>query len=166
MTAATCATVLGPAEGVASWFLTNRIVLKATAESTGGAYGLFEAHLPAGFSPPLHVHHREDETFWILEGRFTVRCGDQTFSAEAGSYVFAPRGVPHTFVVEGGAPGRLLTLLTPGGSEAFFVQAGRPAPGPGLPPPAPPDLERLAVIAAGFDMEFVGPPLAPRGAGR
>lgn len=166
MTATTCAVALGPAEGTASWFLTNRVVVKATAATTRGAYGLFEAHLPPGFSPPLHVHHREDETFWILDGRFTVRCGDATFSAEPGSYVFAPRGVPHTFVVEGDAPGRLLTLLTPGGSEAFFMEAGRRPEGPGLPPPGRPDLERLAEVAARFDMEFVGPPLAPGRADR
>ena len=166
MTPTTCTVALGPGEGTPLWFLTNRITMKATARTTGGAYALFEALLPAGFSPPMHIHHREDETFWVLEGHVTVRCGDETFHAGPGGYVFAPRGVPHTFVIEGGAPGRLLTLLTPGGSEAFFAEAGRAAEGPGLPPPAPPDLERLAGIAARFDMEFVGPPLAPGEADR
>src|SRR5262245_12632782 len=78
---------LGPGEGEAIWFLTNRITIKARARATGGAYGLFEAELPAGFSPPLHVHHREDEAFWILEGEFSVRCGDRTFPAGPGSFV-------------------------------------------------------------------------------
>jgi mannose-6-phosphate isomerase-like protein (cupin superfamily) len=168
MTSTSGATVLGPGEGAAHWFLSNRITVKATAATTGGGYGLFEADIPAGFSPPLHIHHREDETFWVLDGELTVRCGQQTFRAGPGAYVFAPRGVPHTFVVEGARPGRLLTLLTPAGSEAFFAEAGRPATGPGLPPSASlaPALDRLAEIAARFDMEFVGPPLAPSGAGQ
>ena len=155
------ALTLGPGEGDAIWFLTNRITIKAAARATGGAYGLFEAELPAGFSPPLHVHHREDESFWILEGEFTVRCGERTFRASPGSFVFAPRGIPHTFVVDGSAPGRLLTLLTPGGSEAFFAGVGRPAEGDGLPPPAPFDIPRLKEVGARFGIDIVGPPMMP-----
>jgi mannose-6-phosphate isomerase-like protein (cupin superfamily) len=155
------ALTLGPGQGDAIWFLTNRITIKATARATGGAYGLFEAELPAGFSPPLHVHHREDESFWILEGEFTVRCGAQTFRASPGAFVFAPRGIPHTFVVDGPSPGRLLTLVTPGGAEAFFAAVGRPAAGDGLPPPGPLDIPRLTEVGARFGIEIVGPPMTP-----
>jgi mannose-6-phosphate isomerase-like protein (cupin superfamily) len=150
---------LDAGEGEAVWFLSNRVTVKATAASTGGAYGLIEALLPPGFSPPLHVHHREDESFWVLEGRFTVVCDGRTIAAGPGSYVFVPRDAPHTFVVEGDAPGRLLTLLTPGGSEAFFVAAGRPAAGDGLPPAGPIDLAALARVAPQFGLEIIGPPL-------
>src|SRR5262245_8717919 len=134
---------LHPGGGQAVWFLRNRITIKATAAATGGAYGLFESYLAPGFSPPLHVHHREDEAFWVLEGELTMRCGDRTFRAAAGSFVFLPRDMPHTFVVEGDAPARMLTLLTPGGGEGLFVDAGRPAEHDGLPPPGPLDLDRL-----------------------
>lgn len=150
---------LGAGEGDAIWFLTNRITIKARARTTGGAYGLFEAELPAGFSPPLHVHHREDETFWILDGDFSVQCGDRRFRAGPGAYVFAPRGIPHTFVVDGPSPGRLLTLLTPGGGEEFFTAMGRPAEAGGLPPPEPIDIPRLKQIAARFGIDIVGPPM-------
>jgi mannose-6-phosphate isomerase-like protein (cupin superfamily) len=152
---------LGPGEGPAIWFLTNRMTIKATAQSTGGAYGLVESLLAPGFSPPLHVHHREDEAFWVLEGDVTMRCGDRTFRAGAGSFVFLPRNVPHTFVVEGDAPARMLTLLTPGGGEGLFVDASRPAEHGGLPPAGPPDIERLKRVSERYGAEIVGPPLAP-----
>ena len=148
-------------EGEPFWFLHNRAVVKATAESTGGSFGLLESCIPAGASPPLHVHHREDETFWVLEGTFTILCGDRTFRAGPGSYVFLPRDVPHGFVVEGPGDARLLTLLTPGGGEGFFVEAGRPAEGPGLPPRDPLDLVALERAAVKFGIELIGPPLRP-----
>lgn len=153
------AAVLGAGEGTPVWFLGNLMVLKATARSTNGAYGLLESWVPAGASPPLHIHHREDETFWILEGSVTVRCGEETFRAGAGSYVFLPRGVPHTFRVDGDAPAHMLTMLSPGGGEAFFVEGGRPAESGTLPPPGAPDLVRLEHVAHEFGSEFVGPPL-------
>ena len=153
------AVVVGPGEGTPIWFLGNLMVVKATAQSTNGAYGLLESWIPVGASPPLHVHHREDEAFWVLEGTLTIRCGAETYQAAAGSYVFLPRGVPHTFRVDGTAPARMLTLLTPGGGEAFFVEGGRPAERATLPPEGPPDLARLQRVAHEFGSEFVGPPL-------
>ena len=151
--------ILGPGEGTPVWFLGNLMVVKATAESTNGAYGLLESLVPAGSAPPLHVHHREDEAFWVLEGALTVRCGAETWRAPAGSYVFLPRGTPHTFRVDDDAPVRMLTLLTPGGGERFFVEGGRPAERATLPPAAPPDFARLQRVAHDFGSEFVGPPL-------
>jgi mannose-6-phosphate isomerase-like protein (cupin superfamily) len=155
------AIMLAPGEGRNIWFLANRMTVKATAETTGGAFGLLESHIAPGFSPPLHVHHREDESFWVLSGELTMRCGDRTFRAGPGSFVFLPRDVPHTFVVEGDAPARLLTLLTPGGGEGVFIDGGRPAAHDGLPPAARPDIEALTRVSAQYGAEIVGPPLAP-----
>ncbi len=149
------------AEGPAVWFLGNRMTVKATAATTGGAYGLLESWIPAGFSPPLHVHHREDESFWVLEGDMTMQCGGRLFRAPAGSFVFLPRDVPHTFVVEGLAPARMLTLLTPGGGEMFFVEGGRPADHDRLPEPARPDVQMLKRVGERFGIEIVGPPMPP-----
>jgi mannose-6-phosphate isomerase-like protein (cupin superfamily) len=162
---ADAARFLAPGEGQAIWFLRNRITMKATAATTGGAYGMFESYIAPGFSPPLHVHHREDEAFWVLEGDVTMRCGDRVFRAGRGAYVFLPRGVPHTFVVEGDAPARMLTILTPGGGEGVFIDAGRPAEHDGLPPAAPPDIEKLKRVTAAYGGEIVGPPMAPGGRG-
>ena len=150
-----------PGEGETTWFQPNRMVLKASADTTGGAFGLLESWVRAGSSPPLHVHHREDESFWVLEGRVRFRAGDLDLEAGPGSFVFLPRDVPHTFVVEGDEDAHLLTLLTPGGGERFFLDAGRPAEGPGLPPPGPPDVEKLEQVAELYGAEIVGPPLTP-----
>jgi mannose-6-phosphate isomerase-like protein (cupin superfamily) len=157
------ASFLGPGDGQPIWFLRNRMTVKATAETTGGAYGLLESLIVPGFSPPLHVHHREDEAFYVLEGELTMRCGDRTFRASAGAFVFLPRGVPHTFVVEGNEPARMLTLLTPGGGEKLFVDGGRPPEHDGLPPATPPDIAALKRVTEQYGGEIVGPPTAPAG---
>jgi mannose-6-phosphate isomerase-like protein (cupin superfamily) len=153
---------VAPGVGERIWFTTNLMTVKATAETTGGAYGLLEAVAPAGSGPPLHVHHREDESFWILDGVLTVVCGDDTVTAGPGSYVFLPRDVPHTFVVEGETPARLLSMSTPGGLERYFAAVGRPAETEGLPPAGPPDVARLDRIGRGFGLEILGPPIHRR----
>jgi mannose-6-phosphate isomerase-like protein (cupin superfamily) len=152
-----------PGEGQATWFINSRMVVRASGAATGGAYGLVESWIPAGFSPPLHVHHREEEAFFVLEGRVRFRCGDEEIEGGPGTHVFLPRDVPHTFVVEGDEPAHMLTLLTPGGGEGFFVDAGRAPEGPGLPPPAPPDIEQLKRVSERYGAEVIGPPLTPTG---
>lgn len=151
--------ILKTEEGGAIWYVNNRATIKATAADTGGAFSLVDMQVAIGHGPPLHIHHTEDEAFWVLEGHLTVRCGEETFSAGPGSFVYTPRGTPHTFRLEGETPARLLVLLIPGGGEGFFIEAGRPAEGPGLPVPRPPDVAYLASVAAKYHLEFVGPPL-------
>jgi len=150
---------VGPSEGPAVWFLQNRMVLKATAESTGGAFGLVESLIAPGAAPPMHVHYDEDEAFYVLDGELTFQCGDETARATRGSFVFLPRGVPHGFVVESDTPVRMLTLLVPGGSEHMFVEGGRPAQHDGLPPIAPPDIPQLQRVAQKYGNAIVGPPM-------
>jgi mannose-6-phosphate isomerase-like protein (cupin superfamily) len=145
--------------GEVVWFLDSRMTIKSSASTTLGQFGLVEALVPPGNSPALHIHHAEDEIFWIIEGHLTYRCGDETFPAAPGSYVRLPRGVPHTFVVEGDSNARYLILYVPGGAERFFLEAGRPAEGDGLPPRGPMDFELMARISAKFKMEIVGPPM-------
>jgi len=152
-----------PGEGQALWFLRNRMSVKATADSTGGAFGLVESLMAPGFSPPMHIHHREDESFYVLEGELTMQCGEQRFRASAGAFVFLPRDVPHTFVVEGDRTARVLTLLTPNDGEGVFIEGGRRPECDGLPPAAPPDVDALKQVSARFGAEIVGPPIAPAG---
>lgn len=149
-------------EGESSWFLINHMTLKASKDETAGGFGLVESLIAPGSSPPLYVHHGEDESFYALEGELTFTAGDETFEAGPGSFVFLPRDLPHTFVVEGDEPARLLTLLTPGGGERFFVDGGRPPEHEGLPPAGPPDIEQLKRVAEQYGNEIVGPPLQPK----
>jgi mannose-6-phosphate isomerase-like protein (cupin superfamily) len=139
------------------------MTIKASGEATNGAFGLTEAVVPPGFSPPMHVHHREEESFYVIDGVLRVQCGDEIFTARAGSFVTLPRDVPHSLIADGTTPVRMLNLMTPRGGEGFFVEAGRPAEGDGLPPEAPVDVERLRRAARHYDTEIVGPPLAPAG---
>ena len=153
-----------PDDGQAVWFTTNRITVKATAEQTGGAFGLWEAVAAPGSSPPMHIHHAQDESFYVLEGAITVFCGEQTITGGPGSFVFLPRGVPHTFVVEGDQPARFIGLSTPGGAEGYFLAVGTEPETDGLPPQRPLDIPLLQRWAEPFGMEIVGPPKPPTGA--
>jgi mannose-6-phosphate isomerase-like protein (cupin superfamily) len=131
------------------------------ASGTVGSQAIWEALAPPGDSPALHVHRTDDESFFVIEGHMRFRCGDRDIAAGPGSFVFLPRGVPHTFVVEGTTNARFLGLLTPGGGEQFFVDAGRPAEADGLPPKTPPDIDLLKRASAKYAMEIVRPPLTP-----
>jgi mannose-6-phosphate isomerase-like protein (cupin superfamily) len=154
--------VVGPNDGEATWFLGTRMVIKATAQSTGGTFGLLENRLAAGFSPPLHIHHQEDESFWILEGKLTLVCDGQTYQAGPGSFVYLPRDLPHTFRVDGG-PARVLELVQPGGHERFYVEGGRPALDDSIPEIDPRDFERIGALLAKYRLEEAGPPLQAAG---
>ncbi|HEY6961126.1 MAG TPA: cupin domain-containing protein [Gaiellaceae bacterium] len=98
----------------------NTIWVRASAADTGGAYTLIEAQQIAGTGPPLHTHDAEDETFWVIEGTYTIWAGDEEFSAVAGDMVLVPRRVPHRFQCR--RDGRMLLLYTPGGFEGFFAE--------------------------------------------
>ena len=100
--------------------------LKASRHATGGALSVFETTIEAG--PPLHVHDREDECFYVLDGELSVRCGGDAFDAATGSFVFLPRGRPHRFRA-GGLPARLLLIAVPGGIEDYFGQINSAATG-------------------------------------
>jgi quercetin dioxygenase-like cupin family protein len=141
------------------WWQGALMTVKAHRDSTGGALGLVEARFPAGFGPPLHVHHREDEALYVLDGELRCRRGDTEFTAGQGELVFGPREVPHTFKAgPGGA--RALVLLTPAGFERMFQEGGVPAHDPTTPPTDDYDLERVGELAARYGMDVVGPPLA------
>lgn len=144
-------------EGQAVWFLGALLIVKATGEQTGGAFGLTDHVLPAGWASPYHMHQNEDEAFYVVEGEMTFYVGDERVKAKSGTFVYGPRGVPHGFAVEGTAPARMLLLNTPAGFEGFPVEVGEPAKELTLPPAEPPDLERLMAIAAKYDIEILGP---------
>jgi quercetin dioxygenase-like cupin family protein len=152
--------VSGPREGEAIWYLDVLKVVKAPAAATGGRISVSEQVMPEGSSPPLHVHHREDEAFYVLEGQLTCQAGDQVLIATTGSFVWLPREVPHTFRVDS-STARILSLCVPGGFEAFFEAIGRPATRLTLPAPAeePADMGAMAGHAEAYGVELLGPPM-------
>jgi mannose-6-phosphate isomerase-like protein (cupin superfamily) len=146
-------------EGDARWFLDTRMTIKAGGDATAGGFTLLEFSAPEGFAPPLHVHHDEDEGFYVLEGCLHVVCGDDRWSVRRGGFVFLPRQVPHSFLVDGGSV-RALQITTPAGFEDFVRELGQPATHRGLPEPSEPDVARLAEVSARHGYGILGPPPA------
>ena len=121
-------------EGEACWWFGTLAVIKTTAAETGGQLTIIEVTNPPGFEAPLHVHHRDDEGFWILEGSATFEVGDRTIEARAGDYLFGPRDIPHRYSV-GHAGCRMLFIMVPGGMEDVVRATSEPAASRTLPPP-------------------------------
>ncbi len=152
---------LAPGEGQAVWFLGTLMSVKVDAARTDGAYMLVECLLAPGFGPPPHIHHRDDEAFYILEGELSGFCGDRTWRGGPGAFVFMPRGIPHAFRVEGDTPARVLQLGNGSGFERFIAEAGEPARAPTLPPPPGPDaIGRMLATAPKYAIEILPPPAA------
>src|ERR671917_2807852 len=123
-------------EGNARWWGGSLATIKATGKQTGDLYSIVEVLEPQGAQAPLHLHHKEDEAFYVLEGEMTFRIGEETIKASPGSFVFGPKDVPHTYAVDSG-PARVLFLLSPAGFEGFIEDISKPAKGLTLPPSEP-----------------------------
>lgn len=147
-------------EGEARWWMGALAIIKASGKDTNGHFSLVEVVEHEGAAAPLHVHHNEDEAFWILDGSLTFEVGEKTIKAETGSFLFGPRDVPHRYTVDKG-PARLLFILTPSGFEEFIRETSEPASSPILPPrsDAPPtdeEMEQLMPIVQKYGMEILG----------
>ena len=149
-----------PGEGEAFWVAGELLTLKTRREDTDGACTVLEEVSPPGAAgPPPHVHHREDETFCVLEGELEFALGDRTFRAVAGSVVHAPKGVPHSFKNAGTGPCRMLVVVSPGGLESFFEEVGESAADGSSPPPfGREEIERMLAIAPRYGIEMLPPP--------
>jgi quercetin dioxygenase-like cupin family protein len=140
--------LLAPSEGEALRVLGETITIKVRGEETGGAYSMIETVAPPGGGPPLHVHHREDESFYVLEGEFEVRIADETLRVGPGAFLFAPRDIPHTYRNVGDSPGRFVAVISPPGFERFFKEVHE------LGQEGPPAREALLALARKYDLEF------------
>ena len=144
-------------EGEARWWFASLAEITLTAEQTGGLLSIIGITEPPGSDGPLHVHHREDETFWIREGEVTFEVGGSTIQARAGDVVFGPRDVPHRYTVgDGGC--RMLFIMTPGGFEGLVRDMSVPAQSRTVPPPSDeePDWEHVAAVAKAYGCELLG----------
>ena len=141
------------------WYSGWLLTFLATAEETSGRFALIEATARKGNVPPRHIHHREEETFYVLEGEMKVAVGDRTFKATPGTLVCLPREVAHSFAIESEQL-RALILLTPAGLEGFFKEFSVPAPAMTLPPPdelAYSEVQRMLEAAPRYGLEFLLP---------
>ena len=148
-----------PANGLAEvWWLGGRVAIKAGSAQTCGRGAHLEFDDPRGTAPPLHIHHGEDETFYVISGSVTIFAGDERIDASAGDFAFVPRGTAHSYLVTS-ERARMLVTFSPGGIEAFFVEAGVPDDGSGVPPAEGvlPPPEELARTLARYGCEIVGP---------
>lgn len=137
-------------------FLGGPTAVRASGETTGGAFALVEHwEVPAGFGSPYHTHSREDESFYIIEGEVAFVCDGKWLKAGPGDFVFGPRGIPHGFQVVGKSLARLLLLCNPAGFEQFVIELKEPM-NPTV-PPGPPDIPKLIATAAKWGIEIHGP---------
>jgi mannose-6-phosphate isomerase-like protein (cupin superfamily) len=156
----------GLAEGRAVRMPRARLITrKVSSEQTGGAYSLFEVLVAPGGGEGPHVQHREDECFYVLEGRFEFLQENVRIEAGPGSLVYVPKGNMHAFENAGETTGKLLVSQTPGGAyEGFVEEVGEPATGEGrlqATPGSPNNAEKLAAVGALYGVETV-PPLPQR----
>jgi quercetin dioxygenase-like cupin family protein len=149
--------VLAEDEGSAIWFAGALMVLKTGTDDSEGRFTLLDQWVGADYATPLHVHHAEDEAWYVLEGEMTFRFGDERFTAGPGSWVFLPRDVPHGFRA-GPEGARLLTFAAPSGFDHFVREFGEPAQSATLPPPGPLDMQKLLQLTEKYRIEIVGPP--------
>lgn len=139
-------------EGRVVHFYADEIEVKAQGEGMD----VFEITTNAGCEPPLHVHEREDESFYVLDGEVTFYVGDAVVRGEAGTYLLAPRGIAHTYVVDSGIA-RMVVTATPSGFIEMFG-AVQEAFGGAMPEtPAPEHGALLGATLAQFGISIVGP---------
>jgi quercetin dioxygenase-like cupin family protein len=137
---------LAPGGGREILFRGTRMHVKV-GHADSPAYSLIEMAHPANVGPALHLHPGGDEAFYVLEGEYEIRCGDQVFVGTVGSFVFVPRGVPHRYTV-GSAGGRVL-VITPAGLERYFAEVADQLGAGAV------SMEAEATIAARYGQEFL-----------
>ena len=133
--------------------------LLVTAEDTGGAYELMKFSVPNGLGPPPHIHHREDEHFFVLEGEFEVTIGSQTHMAKSGTFLHLPKHVPHGLRATNAELCSFLCWVIPGNLGRFFNSFKKPWPKDSKYPPllTENDIQDLVRVSKDFDIELLPP---------
>jgi mannose-6-phosphate isomerase-like protein (cupin superfamily) len=142
--------ILRPGEGLTIDLGNFQMSVKASAEQTGGAFTLLEADEPAGFGPPMHIHHDAGEAFYVVAGEYIIFVRDKQFACPAGSFIYIPAGVPHGFRV-GAEPSRKLNIYTPAAMLGYFDELSAAIAAGAADP------DWLTEIAERHGMEVIGP---------
>jgi len=125
---------------------------------SAGACSIFELGVPSRSGPPLHVHHREDEWYYVLSGEFLFEVNGEQSQLPVGGSIWAPRDARHRWANTSGAEGKLILVCQPGGFEKFFDELGK---GPPLNTEKPSEIHQLHELHAKYGMELLGPPIFP-----
>jgi quercetin dioxygenase-like cupin family protein len=152
---------LASGEGLADvWWKTGRVTVKTSARETAGGFSQVEISDPRGTAPPMHIHHHDDEAFYVLDGELTLFADGARIDAGPGDYVFVPRGTEHAYLVRSSMC-RVLVTFSPAGFEDVFVEAGVVATGSEPPADAVlPSPEEFVRLLAPYGCEITGPPPA------
>jgi quercetin dioxygenase-like cupin family protein len=166
MSADTGNTVLvrGPGDGPATWALGGLFEQVASGAETAGSFSLSLVTQPPGAATPLHVHTREAEAFYLLDGRLTYQAGEHLHHLVAGSFIYLPADIPHAFRVTGAVPARFLAVVAPGGLMDLYDEVGQPADQHQLPEASEPsaaEIERWLTASPRYGLRVLGPPLPP-----
>ena len=147
--------VLGPGEGKTVSLLGGKYTYKAVGRDTDGHYGLVEFTAPAGSpGPPPHIHEREEEALYVVEGELKVQIAERTLQARAGTFVLVPRGTVHTFSNPASRPAKALVIVSPAGFEEAFEEMAEAAPRAD----EPPNMDKLLAIAKKYNLKIVDAP--------
>ena len=139
---------LAPGSGQSLNVIGDNQIVRLTGEDTGGAFALIEQHNPPGVGVPMHLHENEDELFHIVEGSMEFTTQGKTHLATAGTSVFLPKNIPHSFVTVGDVPVKTLLMVFPAGAEKMFYELNDL-------PPGPPDMEKVVEICGRHGVRFV-----------
>ncbi len=128
----------------------------ATGEDTNGQYAMWEAIVPPGGGPPPHVHSREEECFFVLEGEITFQVGEDRVVATAGTFANMPVGTPHSFKNESSVTAKIIITIAPAGLEQMFFEVGVPLPQGAMIAPAPnkADIDKMLSVAEKYGVEI------------
>jgi quercetin dioxygenase-like cupin family protein len=165
ITAATSTIVVrGPGEGPATWALGGLFERLASGADTAGAFAVSLVTQPAGTATPLHVHSREAEAFYLLDGTLTYLAGGDLHRLSPGSFIYLPSGVPHAFRVTGAGPVRYLAISAPGAlMDLYHDEVGRPAAERQVPVPdegaLTADIHQWLAASERYGLSVVGPPI-------
>ena len=154
-------------EGPGTWAMGSLFERLASGAETGGAFAVSLVTQPVGIATPLHVHSREAEAFYVLEGALSYRAGDDLHLLEAGSFIYLPKGVPHAFRITGAVPAKILAIVAPGALLDLYDEVGIPAREHRLPGadglPMEQEIQRWNEIGPRYGLSVVGPPIPADG---
>lgn len=150
---------LGPGEGDAFSVVGDIYRVLASSRQTGGAYTLVENRVSPNNGPPPHIHSREDESFFVLEGELEFQVGDEKITARPGTFIQGPRGIAHSFRNNTQLPARVLVFITPAGFENFMKEFAQPVASFDSPaiPPSKDEVDKLLAAAPKYGIQILPP---------